>query len=164
MHRSWNLTRALSTVVVGALLLVGAAACGGDDDGDALSQEEFVRQGNAICAEGNETLDAAIEEAFGDLQEGEEPSADEIAEVFQESGIPSIQKQIDDLGDLEPPENMSDDVDQLLDDAQAALDDLEEQIEDDPNAFLNSDEDPFADVNQQAGELGLTECDTSEEE
>lgn len=54
------------------------------------------------------------------------------------------------------PEEGADELETFLDDAQAALD----EVEQDPAALTdrNSGEDPFADVETQARELGLTEC------
>ena len=41
--------------------------------------------------------------------------------------------------------------------AEAAIAEIEELMEEDPEAFFQG-EDPFEAVNEQAGELGLTEC------
>jgi hypothetical protein len=145
----------IAVLCVGACVLAG---CGDDDE--ALSEQEFLEQGNAICAAGNERLDAAFEDAFAemDLEEGEEPSPEQIAAVVLEVFVPDIQSQIDGIDDLEPPDELADAVEQFLDDAQATLDELEQQAEDDPAAVFADDEDPFADVNAQANEIGLTEC------
>jgi len=61
--------------------------------------------------------------------------------------VPNAQGQIDDLGALSAPEDLQDDVDQMLADAQTALDGLT----DDPE-LVSGNEDPFADVYAQATE------------
>lgn len=149
----------MNRIVVLVALVVGStlAACG-DDDADALSEEEFLRRGNEICAEGNEKFDAAFEAVFADLDEGEEPAPDDVAAAFSDELVPNIQAQIDGIGDLEPPEELADDVEKLLADAQTALDELAQLAEDDPSSLLRQEQDPFADVNEQAAAIGLTEC------
>ena len=54
-----------------AAVAVFAAGCG--DDEESLSSEEFLEQGNAICAGVNDELDAAFE-ALGDS----EPTTEEL--------------------------------------------------------------------------------------
>jgi hypothetical protein len=141
----------IAVLCVGACVLAG---CGDDDE--ALSEQEFLEQGNAICAAGNERLDAAFEDL--DLEEGEEPSAEQIEALLVDVFLPDVQSQIDDVRALEPPDELADAVDEFLDNAQATLDDVEQQAADDPSAIFSGDEDPFAEVNAQANEIGLTEC------
>jgi hypothetical protein len=138
-----------------AILCVGAWVLAGCGDDEALSEQEFLEQGNTICAAGNERLDAAFEGL--DLEEGEEPSAEQMEALLLDVFLPDVQSQIDDVRALEPPDELADEVEQFLDDAQATLDDLEQQAADDPSVLF-SDEDPFADVNAQAQAIGLTEC------
>ena len=147
----------MKRIALMAVLCVGAcvlAGCGDDDN--ALSEQEFLEQGNAICAAGNERLDAAFEDL--DLEEGEEPSAEQMATLLLDEFVPDVQSQIDDVRALEPPDELADAVDEFLDNAQATLDDLEQQAADDPSSVFSEDEDPFAEVNAQANEIGLTEC------
>lgn len=146
-----------------ALFVVAAfVACGGDDANDppeneevqagseadtALSEEEFLAQGNAICAAGNKELDAAA----GKL--GRNPSEEEL-QALVDLLIVNVQGQIDALEVLEPPEDLAADVDALLADAKAALDKIKEL----GVKFLELKEDPFVDVNKAAGKIGLDEC------
>jgi hypothetical protein len=137
-----------------ALVLVG---CGDDEESStettaatALTDEEFLDQGNEICAAGNEEIDQAANETFA----GQEPTD---AQVEQFSGIliSSIQAQIDGIRALPPPEDIAADVETFLSDAEDAL----AEVEADPSLLVASDDEgPFADVNAQALELGLTEC------
>jgi hypothetical protein len=146
-------SRALATsialVVVGAAIAVG---CGGDDSttSEALSKSEFLKQGNAICKQGNQDINAAFKDALGG---GGKPSQDELDQVVTDSVVPSIQGQIDDLSALTPPTGDEDTVNNILDEAQTALD----QVKDDPSAITGKD-DPFAQANQDAKAYGLTVC------
>jgi hypothetical protein len=72
--------------------------------------------------------------------------------------VPIVRTEIDDLRELNPPEELEDEASQLFDDADAVIDEIEQMIQDDPEAFVESDEDLFAEVNERATELGLVEC------
>ena len=126
-----------------------AAGCGDDDDdggdggGEALTQEEFLAQGNEICAAGN-----------AELEESEGPAGDDRAsfETFvRDTLVPNIQGQIDDLRELDGPDEDEETLAGILDQAQTELD----AIEADPTSV---GDDSFADVQQQFTDLGLDEC------
>jgi hypothetical protein len=146
------------TLLVAGILATGliAAGCGGDDDdgdggGDALTKEEFLAQGNAICEEGNAEIETAFESAIGNQQ----PTQEQLIAVVEDSLIPSVQGQIDDIRELAPPEEDEDRITEFLDKAELALQDIKE----DPSlATQEGGEDPFAEVNQEATEIGLTAC------
>lgn len=146
-----------------AILLATFVSCGGDDGDEdeagstegqveeadtALSEEEFLAQGNKICADGTKEINAAAKELPPGPPKGEE------AQAFFDTLVSSIQGQIDALGELEPPEDLAADVDALLQDAQAALD----EIEDAGLEIFQREEDPFTEVNKDAKALGLTKC------
>jgi hypothetical protein len=154
--------------LLAALGALAVAGCGGDDDtssttgtsgtsgvtGTALTQEEWAKQADAICATADKEVDAAGEEIFG----GQQPSQDQIDGFVTDTLVPSIQGQLDAIRALTPPEDIADDVTSFLDDANAALD----EIRDDPSLVsANGDEGPFTEVNQQAKDLGLAECGSS---
>jgi hypothetical protein len=151
--------------ILAALGAIFVAGCGGDDDtssttgtsgasgvsGAPLTEDEFVAQGNAICAAGDKEVNAALEDAFN----GQKPTPAEVEQAANDTIIPSIQGQIDAIRALTPPEDIADDVTTFLDDAEAALD----QVRDDPQVLLGNDNaGPFADVNDEADALGLTKC------
>ncbi|MBA2763443.1 MAG: hypothetical protein H0U42_01995 [Thermoleophilaceae bacterium] len=131
----------LAALSVGALIVTG---CGGDDD--ALSEDELVEQGNAICAEHTAPIEAAAGEL---LAGGQLPSEKDFGKLANETIIPEYGAQIEELRALEPPEDLSDSYAQWLDDSQSLL----EQIKKDPS--LITDPSNFSSVNQQADELGL---------
>ncbi|MDP9228733.1 MAG: hypothetical protein M3M99_06705 [Actinomycetota bacterium] len=133
-----------------------AAGCGDDDDdgdsGDALTKQEYIAQGNAICEQGDQEIEAAFEQA---APANTQPTPEQIESVVTETLIPSVQGQIDDLKALPAPEGDEDTLNAIYDDAQTALD----GIEADPASVASEDSpDPFADVNQRIGEYGLTAC------
>jgi len=133
-----------------ALVVLTAACSSSGGGGSALSKEEFLKQGNAICDAGNQKLDDAANKAFSDSSA--QPSDDEITKFVNETVIPGVKKQIDDLDKLVPPKELQKDVDTLLSHARDAI----KSAESDPSQFVNGD--PFADVNKEAVNLGLTSC------
>lgn len=146
----------LAFVVLAASALV-VAGCGGDDEEPAteteevaLSEEEFLAQGNEICAAGNDALEQIANDTFA----GQQPTEAEI-EQFAGLLVENVQGQIDAIRVLPPPEELATDVEAFLGDAEDVL----AEVEDDPSLLAASEsDDPFADINAQALELGLTEC------
>ena len=133
------------------------AACG--DDGDeggagaarpALSEAEYHARANEICRNGEVRIKQAADQALGDAS-----NTGEVERFVTGTVVPNIQRQIDDLRALVPPEGQADEFADWLDSSQAAL----ERLEADPvDGFSDPAADPFAEVNAQAAELGLGEC------
>jgi hypothetical protein len=155
----------LSVLAVLLTTVFVLAACGDDDDeattngatsangasDAALSESEYRAQVNEICTSGEREISQAVDETFGSSS----GSQAEIKQFVAETVVPNIQSQIDDIRALTPPEDQADEIEDWLDNGQAALDELEA----DPVAgFTHPAADPFADVNQQAAELGLDGC------
>jgi len=143
-----------AAATVAAFLVIGAlvvAGCGGDDDTSAttasLSKEEFLAQGNAICAEGNKTIEAAGEDL------GQQPSQADFEAFVNDSLAPAVQGQIDGINALGAPEGDEEQVTAITDAAQEGVD----EIKADPGA-ITGNQDPFEEANKLAGEYGLTEC------
>jgi hypothetical protein len=135
-------TAATTTTETGATGATGAAT------GEPLSQDEFITQADQICADGDKEIDQQAQETFG---QGE-PSDQEVEQFASETVVPNIQRQIDGIGALTPPEGDEDEVSAILDAAQEALD----EIEQDPSSLQSGN--PFKQANQLAQDYGLTEC------
>jgi hypothetical protein len=136
--------------VLAAMALTGVAACG-DDNGDssstsALTKQEFIAQADAICKKGNQTVDKEGQKFFS--QKGADPEQF-VNKVF----VPTIQSELDDVGALMPPAGDEDEVQNLLDAAQQALD----KVKQDP-ALFEQGQGPFKEANQLAADYGLKEC------
>lgn len=141
----------LTGTLFAAVLLAAVAGCGDDDD--VLSAEEWRTQADAICEEGNERTDAILEPLFA---EGE-PSEEQLQEAL-DALIADIESQIEDVDALEPPDDLSAEVDEFLDQARTDLDELREA----GIAAFDQEEDPFAETTALAAELGLEECASNE--
>jgi hypothetical protein len=150
MHSQHRTFRHLAAPVA-LLLTVILAACGSDS---ALSESEYLQQGNAIC----EKSAAQIAEATKTLPTDRPPTVDEFNKVANDTLLPNIRKQIDDLAKLDPPSNLDDAADQMITSARAELAKMEADIKADPEAFMNNEADPFADTNAKANAIGLTVC------
>jgi hypothetical protein len=134
-----------------AILTVGfvAAGCGGGDDN--LTKAEFLKQGNEICKKGSQQIDKEAKKVFTSNQE---PSQAEFNKFVTGTVIPSTQGQIDDIRDLNPPSDDEDQVNAILDSAQAALD----KTKQDPTLLQGGKNDPFKKTNQLSKAYGLTVC------
>lgn len=158
---------ALLVIATAALAIAG---CGGDDDtttastgasgatgagGSALTEEEFVSQADAICADVN-----------GQIEGLQAPTAsDDLATLsdFAQQGLDIVEPAVEQFQALVPPEDLQDqwedylssvedqvDLDRQLADAAAAGDTQEvNSLVDQLNAGNN---------NQAAADLGLDEC------
>lgn len=139
------LTRRLAPFCV---LLASATACGADDP--AMSTADYQKAANAVCADAEANMAPIFGEIFPKLG-----TATEEERLTATNGLLAvIDKQIDDLAALEPPSDISDDVDAMLDTARTAADTVREQ----GAGFWLEESDPFTEVNQRAAALGLDAC------
>ena len=151
-------------VAVAAIAALAIAGCGGGSSssttgasgtsgaqGAALSKSEFLAKGNAVCAKGNQALNAAGNKAFSS---GQPTQADE-EKFVTDTVIPNIQAQIDGIKALPPPSGDEDQVNAIVAAAQSALD----KGKQDPSLLTGqSGSDPFTQANKLADAYGLTKC------
>jgi hypothetical protein len=155
--------RKIATIALMVVLGTVLVACGGDDStsdagagtssSTAISKAEFVTKANAICAAGTRE----VAQALADIDPN---TADptEIADVLVSTVLPAIKSQIADLRELGYPEGGKDTLEGIYKDAEKAIDDAVAQAKADPEAFVNSESDPFAPINQRLADYGLTTC------
>ena len=127
------------------------AACGG---GGELSREEFVSEANAVCGRVNDELNEIQEPA----------NLSEIAETLDE-GLVVVRDGIADVRELDPPDEMSDDVDAWLAKVEESADELEKARDgaerNDQAAVgiaLQSADDANTEANRLAARMALTAC------
>jgi hypothetical protein len=143
-----------------AVLAVVVAGCGGSSDDTSstasLSKAEFVKQGNAICKEGNEKIESEFEKFAkeNNLSKKKAPTEAQLEEAAHKFLIPTITKQVEGLRALGAPSGEEEKVNTLLDDAEEAL----EEVEEDPSLLSDEKNEPFEDVNKEARAVGLTTC------
>lgn len=149
MKRLVPKTPMILAALLAALALI-AAGCGGDDEGEALTKEEFITQADEICAAGDEEITATADEQFGELEE--EPPVEEQEAFLTDVVAPNYEDQLAQIRELNPPEEDAEQVDELL----SALEDLIAQLRDEPSAVLEATEAPEASTLAQ--EYGLQNC------
>ena len=135
------------TITAATLVSAGALiSCGSDDD--TLTRAQFTEQANAVCID----ADAKIGEVLGPVFSGE-PTPDEL-QVALDAIISTSRETSDNLANLSPPSDLSDDVDDMLTAFNTANDEAEAQ----GLGFFENDGDPWAPVGVIAGQLGLDDC------
>ncbi len=147
---------------------LATAGCGGDDDepttavegasgatgatAAAIPLDSWIDQADTICADEGAAIDEAAAEQFA---QGEQPSAAALDEFAAQTVVPSLQAQYDGISALPPPEGEEEQVNELLDSLQSAID----EVEQDPASLAEqSGNSTFAEANALATELGLREC------
>jgi len=150
----------LSAIAVLVALAALVAGCGGGDDTTdetvTLTKAEFIKQGDAICKQGNKEIEEGFEEFAeeNDVPKNQEPSKDQGVEIVETVILPNVQQQADEIRELGAPEGDEEQVDELV----TSLEDAVAEGEDDPEILFNDDTDPFAKVNQQATAYGFKVC------
>jgi hypothetical protein len=122
--------------ILGVVALVALAACN-----DGQSREDFVAEANQIC----EDAQTSLEELGGDALANQDPS--EITQVASEqlSGLR------DELEDLTPPDELSDDFDSMIEGLDGAIDDVDSlsaAVEDIQGSAGQADEESLQEVQQ----------------
>jgi phosphoenolpyruvate synthase/pyruvate phosphate dikinase len=151
------LLAALAALVALAAL---AAGCGGGDDTTdesvTLTKTEFIKQGDAICKEGNKEIGEGFEEYAEekDLPENQEPSKEQGVEITETLILPNVQQQAEEIRELGAPEGEEEQVDELI----TALEDAVAEGEEDPESLFKGKTDPFGKVNKLAKDFGFKVC------
>jgi hypothetical protein len=148
----------LLTAAVAAAVLAGlVAGCGGGDETTdetvTLTKAEFIKQGDAICKEGNEDNEAEAEEfaeknGFTLEKASDKQLEDAVGEVL----VPSLNRQAEEINALGAPEGDEDKVEEIV----VALEDATEEIEDDPSLVF--EEKTLEEPNQLADAYGFKVC------
>ena len=139
--------------LVGVLVLL-AAGCGGGGGGESLSKAEFQSQANAICAKYQKQLDAI----------GTPSSIEEIPDLVEQA-LAILNKEVDEIAALDPPEELQSDFDKLIaasNKTKAAADDLSAAAKSGDQAAVQKalEEGNAAsnEADQLATQLGLDSC------
>lgn len=142
-----------------ALALTGAAifaGCGSDDSSsdsaEAPTKAEFITQADEICQDSIDTITSESEKQL-DEKSGDE----EVLAFAEDTYIPELNSEVEDLQALTPPEGDEETVDEMF----SSLEDGVNEISDDPNIVLEGGESPLADATEKAQAYGLKVCGTS---
>ena len=153
-------------MLLGVVALVVIAGCGssGDssgstsaDSGSSLTKAELIKQGDAICEEGNENVESEANEfAKENGIDTEKPSKSDQEEVVSEVVAPAILVEAEKIGDLGAPSGEEEEVEAIVDAVESAA----EEAEADPSSIIEEGEDggPFAEANKLASAYGFKVC------
>jgi hypothetical protein len=119
-------------IALGVTAATLVAGCGGDD---RLTREEFVSEADAICEEFDQRLD--------DVPEPE--SADDV-ERFADEARPVIEDGLAELRALQPPEELEEQWNELMDKNDEAL----EVLDDLSQAAASADEARLQEISEEA--------------
>ncbi len=141
-----------------AALAILVAGCGGGGDSSestsSLTKAEFVKQGNAVCAKGNEEIQEGFEEFEKEHSSQKQPTKAQLTEAIETIVLPAVRQQVEGVKDLGAPSGEEAKVEAITDAAEEAV----EKGEEDPAALTTEKADPFAKANELANEYGLTKC------
>ncbi|MBG7605441.1 MAG: hypothetical protein IZT58_12520 [Actinobacteria bacterium] len=155
----------LTSAVTAGLLF---ASCGVQSE--PLSKAEFIEQANAICQSTNDRVEPLFDEVYNNLEDVDWDDPDNKLLLFvrfdeaMDEVLPIMNEQLDSIGALEPPAEDGELIDELIADQDAALTEfavlMDAAADGDEAALaaLDSEEDPFEEIDRRARDYGLIVC------
>jgi len=135
-----------------------STSSGGDESSaSTLTKPEFIKAADAICEEGNKSLEGEVEEfAKENGFEAEEATKPQKEELISEIVAPAIGEQAVEISDLGAPSGEEEAVEEIVEAVEAGA----EEGEENPSSFIveKGSEGPFNEANELADEFGLKVC------
>jgi maltose-binding protein MalE len=167
------LSKRLITMLAGVLAIaIVAAGCGssGSDSSSgsssdssssdttattaALSKAEFIKQGDAICTEGNESIETEANEfAKENNINTKKPTKAQKEEVIVEVVAPDVHRQGEEIAELAAPSGDEAEAEAIVAAVEGAADELEETP-----SLLFGEKNPLAKAAKLAGSYGFKVC------
>jgi hypothetical protein len=127
---------------IAALVALAAIVAGCGNGGDTteetvtLTKTEFIKQGDAICKQGNDASEKEAEE-FAEENDFdlEKASKEQLEEAVGEVLVPNLEQQVEELDALGAPKGDEDKVEAII----ASLEEATGEIEDDPGIVFKGD-------------------------
>jgi hypothetical protein len=139
------------TVALVVVAVLGAGACGGADE-PRLTKAQFIERGSAFCAESSQRIDERAQATF--TEPGVQASADQVATFATDVVAPTIEREVERLSELRPPQGDEERIDQLLEAGRDGVD----EVRQDPTVLLSSADDGFGRYRELATAYGLQNC------
>jgi hypothetical protein len=151
-------------VLVG-VLAIGAlvAGCGSSsedstggegDSATALTKNELIEQGDAICEKGEKAIEEEAEEFAEDNNiETSKPTKAQQEEVIGQVVAPGVRRQVEQIGDLTPPSGDEAQIEAIVDAVETGADELEEN----PSLLIEG-KNPLGKGSKLARQYGFKEC------
>jgi hypothetical protein len=146
-------------LAIGALTVVvlAAAACGGGGgsggSSSALSKEDFISQADAICQAHDTEFQSEVAPTFPQADPTAATATDDDLRAFEEPLVATHElrtRQVDELQALTPPEDFSDDWDEIL----GNLDDSLEALDEAAQAAADADQEALTAAFEKGDEAG----------
>lgn len=141
-----NLLWLLGLTVAAALIVAGCGGGGDDSSTSSLSKSEWIAKADAICQQGNQEIEQAARQQFGN----QKPTAADVQQFATQTALPNTQSQIDKIKALGAPSGDEDQVNKILGAVQADIDKAK--------AAGDMENSTFADANALARQYGLKVC------
>jgi hypothetical protein len=142
--------------VLVALATVVAGCGGGDDSGTSgsLTKAEFIKKADAICEEGNDSINTEVDEFAEEKGTTSEKMTKEQQEEFVEQVVAEdIRSQAEEIGDLGAPSGDEEQIEAMVE----AVEDGADEIEEEPKVLFGK-ANPLAEGTKLAKEYGLKVC------
>jgi hypothetical protein len=137
-----------------------AAGCGGGDDASgasAISKEEFIAKADAVCANSNKRMEAALSKFLTSAKQITKPTQADNEKFVSKVLIPNLSKEIDEIKALGVPAEDEERVKAMI----SALEEGLETAEADPQSVAAGSSDiVYGIASRLAGEYGLKICST----
>jgi hypothetical protein len=128
------------------------AACGSSGDDNSPTKAAFIKRADAICRNAHNALDKAFNKAFAGKPQ---PSQAELSKFAREELAPTVQSEIDDVRNLDPPSGDQGEIEAITDAAQSGVD----KIKADPAVLSPQVKfDPLGKNHRLARAYGMKEC------
>lgn len=141
---------------IGLLLVMGLAAlsgCGGGESSAPLTAAQFKAEANKICARETKNLEGEVEEYAGKRNlKYRQPSKKVYEEEAEEIFIPSVERKLDQLQELEGPTKDEQEVAKIVAAGEKAL----EEGKAEPFVLITGQ--ALAEVRKLSASYGLKEC------
>jgi hypothetical protein len=131
-------SKLLTVAAAAAVLVTLVAGCGGGgettDETVTLTKAEFIKQGDAICKQGNDQSEKEAEEFAEENGFTLEKASDEqLEEAVAEVLVPNLGRQAEELDALGAPEGDEEQVEEIV----VSLEDAAEEIEAEPRIVFD---------------------------
>jgi hypothetical protein len=133
------------------LTLAVLAGCGGGGS-DTPTKAAFVKQADAVCKQADDEQTKGLEEAAKQGSLNKMSSAEQL-DLAVEVGLPPIQKEAEELGELTPPAGDEGEVEAFV----KSIEEATKKAEADPS-LLNGGSGPFKKADQMGKSYGFEAC------
>jgi hypothetical protein len=147
--------RALPKGAAAALLFLALAVlagCGGGGGSDTPTKAAFIKRADAICKQADDEQTKALEEAAKKGSLGKLSSAEQL-NLAVKLGLPPIQKEAGELGELTPPSGDESEVKAFVE----AIEEAAKKAEADPS-LLSGNAGAFNKADQMGESYGFEDC------